>query len=146
MPTPPEQKLATVSGVIHVAFTDMGGIQIVTLDGLTLTLSGTETASLAGLDGAQVEVRGTWDSGELVVSDFLVQRVGGANVLDGVLTMLVDDETGDIGYGISLTRGSLVLLSDPPEALLAHVGQRLWLTDPADGQPLVFGIIGPQTE
>lgn len=144
--TPPESYLATVSGVIHVAFTEMSGAQIVTLDGIRLALSGAETASLAGLDGAQVEVRGTWDSGGLIVRDFLVQQVGGANVLDGVLTILVDDETGETGYGISLTRGSFVPLSDPPAALLAHVGERLWVTDPADGQPLAFGVIGPQTE
>lgn len=124
----------------------MGAVLLITGDGNDLVLVGTEADNLLSLDGAEVDVRGLWDAGTLVVSDFLVRRVGGMEVLDGVLTMVVDDQTGDVGYGISLTRGSYVPLIDPPNELIAHIGQRVWVIDPADGQPWLFGIIGPQTE
>lgn len=136
----------TISGTIRLGHTDMGGVLLETPDGNELILVGTETDNLLSLDGAEVDVRGLWDAGALVVSDFLVRRVGGMEVLDGILTMVVDDETGDVGYGISLTRGSYVPLIDLPNELIAHLGKRVWVSDPADGQPLHFGIIGPQTE
>ena len=124
----------------------MDGILLDTGDGNELVLTGTETANLLSLDGAEVDVRGLWVADALAVSDFLVRRVGGIDVLDGIVTMQVDDQTGDVGYGISLTRGSYVPLIDPPDALIAHLGQRVWVTEPADGQPLLFGIIGAPTE
>lgn len=145
-PTPPSPSFMTVSGTIRLGHTDMGAVVLMTADGNDLVLVGTEADNLLSLDGAEVDVRGLWDAGTLVVSDFLVRRVGGAEVLDGILTMAVDEETGDVGYGISLTRGSYVPLIDLPIELIAHLGQRVWVTDPADGQPLHFGIIGPQTD
>jgi len=145
-PTPQSPSFVTVSGTIHLGYTDMGEVMLKTADGNDLTLIGTEAANLVSLDGADVDVRGLWVADALSVSDFLVRRVGGIEVLDGIVTMLVDDETGDVGYGISLTRGSYVPLIDPPDELIAHVGQRVWVTDPADGQPFAFGIIGPQTD
>ena len=145
-PTPQSPSFITASGTIHIGHTDMGAVVLITGNGNDLVLIGTEADNLLSLDGAEVDVRGLWDAGTLVVSDFLVRRVGGMEVLDGILTMVVDDETGDVGYGISLTRGSYVPLIDLPNELIAHIGQRVWVTDPADGQPLHFGLIGPQTE
>ncbi|HET7373866.1 MAG TPA: hypothetical protein VFJ20_10790 [Gemmatimonadaceae bacterium] len=136
----------TVSGTIHQSFTDIGEVMLKTPDGDDLVLTGAEAANLASLDGAEVDVRGLWDAGALAVSDFLVRRVGGIDVLDGIVTMQVDDETGDVHYGISLTRGADVPLIDPPDDLIAHLGQRVWVTEPTDGQPLTFGIIGQPTE
>jgi hypothetical protein len=145
-PTPQSPSFIMASGTIHVGHTDMGNVTLKTTDGNEFLLTGTEVANLLSLDGADVDVRGLWDGGALAVSDFLVRRVGGIDVLDGIVTMLVDDETGEVGYGISLTRGSYVPLIDPPDELLAYIGQRVWVTDPADGRRLVFGIIGPRTE
>ena len=144
--TPQSPFFVTVSGTIQLGYTDMGEVLLKTGDGNELVLIGTEALNLVSLDGAEVDVRGLWVADALSVSDFLVRRVGGIEVLDGIVTMQVDDETGDVGYGISLTRGSYVPLIDPPDELLAHIGQRVWVTNPADGQPLVFGIIGAQTE
>lgn len=145
-PAPQSPSYITVSGTIHIGHTDMGAVVLMTADGNDLALVGTEADNLLSLDGAEVDVRGLWDAGSLVVSDFLVRRVGGIEVLDGILTMVVDDETGDVGYGITLTRGSYVPLIDLPNELIAYLGQRVWVTDPADGQPLHFGVIGPQTD
>jgi hypothetical protein len=78
------------------------------------------------------------------VADFLVRRVDGAEVMDGVVTALhlQDEIEGDvIGYALSLTRGSLVPLMDPPAELIAHVGERVWIAETADGQASAFGII-----
>ena len=144
-PTPPPSSFVTLSGIIHLGFTEISEFTLQTADGNTLSLVGTETANLAGLDGAEVDVRGTWDGDAFAVNDFLVRRVGGTEVLDGIVTMQVDDETGDVHYGISLTRGSYVPLIDPPDELIAHLGQRVWVTDQTDGQPLAFGIIGQPT-
>lgn len=124
----------------------MSPVTLTTSAGNELALIGTEAGNLVSLDGAEVDVRGLWDADALSVSDFLVRRVGGIEVLDGIVTMVVDEETGDVGYGISLTRGSYVPLIDPPDELIGHLGQRVWVTDPASGQRLVFGIIGPQTD
>lgn len=145
-PIPPTPSLVTVSGTVHRGYTDMGDAYLTTADGDDVILFGSETANLAGLDGAEVDVRGSWVVGGLALNDFLVRRVGGADVLDGKLTMLVDEDTGEVRYGLALTRGSFVPLTSPTDALLAHLGQRLWVTEPADGQPLIFGVIGPQTE
>jgi hypothetical protein len=145
-PIPPTPFLVTVSGTIHTLSRDMDAAYLTTADGDDVFLLGSETVNLAGLDGAEVDVRGSWVVGGLALTDFLVRRVGGADVLDGKLTMLVDENTGEVGYGLALTRGSLVPLTSPTDALLAHLGQRLWVTEPADGQPLIFGVIGPQTE
>lgn len=138
--------LVTVSGTVHRGYTDMGDAYLTTANGDDVLLFGSETANLANLDGAEVDVRGSWIVGGLALNDFLVRRVGGADVLDGILTMQVDEDTGEVGYGLTLTWGSFVLLASPPDALVAHLGQRLWVTEPVDGQPLMFGVIGAQTE
>lgn len=145
-PISPTPSLVTVSGTIHLGYTDMGDASLRTSDGVDVMLVGSETVNLAGLDGAEVDVRGSWVEGALALTDFLVRRIGGADVLDGILTMLVDEDTGDVGYGLSLASGSLVPLIEPPDELLVYIRHRVWVTEPADGQPLVFGVIGPQTE
>lgn len=139
----PGPSLVTLNGVIHFGSTRSNPVSLVAPDGSEVVLAGTETASLASVENAEVEVRGIWDASTFVVSDFLVRRVDGTDVMDGILTVLYDDEmrTHDVGYAISLTRGSIVPLLDPPQDLLAHVGERIWLAERTDGQPAAFGVI-----
>ena len=106
-------------------------------------LSGAGSAGLASVENAEVEVRGLWNNDTFAVADFLVRRVGGSDVMDGVLIALYGQEIqGDgLGYALSLTRGSIVPLADPPAELIAHVGERVWIAESAEGQASAFGII-----
>jgi hypothetical protein len=149
-PTPPvsqaatEAPLATLTGVIHLSLTKANGVVLSTADGEDVVLDGSE-ASLASVENAEVEVRGRWNAETFVVADFLVRRVDGNDVMDGILTALRDQDEmqGDIiGYALSLTRGSLIPLADPPAELIAHVGERVWIAETPDGQASAFGIIG----
>jgi hypothetical protein len=120
----------------HLLLTDADGRQIILVGA---------TGEMLHLENAEVEVIGTWNADVLVVNDFLVKRIAGAEVMDGVLTILYDDEleTNAVGYGIILTGGSQIPLHNPPQALLAFVGARVWITTPVDGELSTFGIIGP---
>jgi hypothetical protein len=149
-PTPPVRQaatgapLATLTGVIHLSLTKANGVVLSTADGEDVVLDGSE-ASLASVENAEVEVRGRWNAETFVVADFLVRRVDGNDVMDGILTALRDQDEmqGDIiGYALSLTRGSLIPLADPPAELIAHVGERVWIAETPDGQASAFGIIG----
>lgn len=139
--TPP---LVTVGGMLHLASSPSDHLLMTGADGGQLVLVGA-TGELENLDNAELEVTGTRNADTLIVNDFLVKRVGGVDVMDGVLTILYDDElqTNLAGYGIILTGGSQIPLRNPPQALLAFVGARIWITKPVEGELTAFGVIGP---
>jgi hypothetical protein len=132
----------TLYGIVQLSQTKEGGTVLRMGDG-EVPLSGPGSDGLASVENAEVEVRGGFDADTFVVADFLVRRVGGSDVLDGVLITLYGQEIdGDgLGYALSLTRGAIVPLMDPPAELIAHVGARLWIVQSAEGQPSAFGII-----
>jgi len=134
-----------MTGFVHVIGTDSGAFAVLKLTtGEEIPLLGANAAAMTQVDSAEVEVRGAWNADRAIeVSDFLVRQVGGAPVMDGVLVELYDEDLGGgpIGYGLRLTRGSMVDLIDPPAELLAHVGARVWVSGPVDGPPTGFGII-----
>jgi hypothetical protein len=133
--------------MIHLAASPLDHVLLTAADGSDVILTGGETGLLLGLDKAEVDVRGIWNGDSLVVSDFLVRRVEGNDVMDGILTVIYDDEmqSNPVGYGISLNTGMLIPLRDPPKLLISFVGERVWVTSPTDGQPIAFGLIGPST-
>jgi len=136
--------LSTLTGMIQRSATKITPVLLILDDGEQVDLEGPPTAELTGLEAAVVDVRGTWNSTTFLVSDFLVRQVDGADVMDGVLiAMSIEDrDTGDVTYGLSLTRGPVVALENPPAELTAHLGERVWVAASADGQPTAFGIIG----
>lgn len=140
----PTTALTTLDGVIHLSPTKSNGIVLSLADGGEVTLDGPEAGALTNLENAEVEVSGQWSDDTFLVGDFLVRQVDGVDVLDGVLLQFFGDEIDSnfIGYGLRLTRGSLVPLMDPPADLIAHVGDRVWVAESADGQTSAFGIIG----
>ena len=140
----PTIALTTLDGVIHLSPTKSNGIVLTLADGGEVNLDGPEAGALTNLENAEVEVSGQWSDDTFLVGDFLVRRVDGVDVLDGVLVQFFGDELEDnfIGYGLRLTRGSTVELIDPPADLTAHVGERLWVVESLDGQTSAFGIIG----
>ena len=113
-------------------------------------LLGTEARRLASVDGADVIVRGYWTTDDLTpedeliiteiftgfaVADFTVAAVEGRPAMDGVL---VETEGR---YALELAGGVLVYLDDPPADLLAHIGERVWVTGLMDELQLTFGVI-----
>jgi len=101
-----------------------------------LRLAGAPVASLSNLIGAEVEVTGTYDGADaFLVNQFAVRMVDGQPAADGIL------EQADDAYGLRLADGTLRMLIDPPAALTAHVGERVWVSGPDDQPPLAFGVI-----
>lgn len=145
--TPAEPTLVTLAGSVHVTGRDEASLILTTDDGSEIALNGAGAARLARVDGADVEIRGSWNSDQtFTVSDFLVRKVAGVEVIDGVLISLddfVDDAhtNAALVYAILLTRGGMVMLSDPPPALTEHLGARVWVAESGDRSPTEFGII-----
>jgi hypothetical protein len=81
------------------------------------------------------------------VSDFVVRSVEGAPAMDGILVARYDESGQDliggtlIGYGLQLTRGGTIALTDPPADLVAHLGERVWVTGDPTAAPAAFGFI-----
>ena len=153
--TPLMPQLITITGSVHLTGMQLNEVVLNTGDGLEIPLAGASTALLARVDEAGVEVRGSWNADSAFdVADFVVQIVGGAPVLDGVLIAIYDtkacteessvlgNERSVLGYALRLTRGDTVELKEPSAELLAHVGERIWVAGPIDGPPTAFGIIG----
>ena len=135
---PQAPSVAVMTGVIVVSGSDeAGAIFLKESSGALTMLIGTETDRLASVDGAEVEVRGTWDAPPgLVVESFTVLAVDGRPAIDGVLVYAADQ------YALQLADGSLYELADPPEALTSHIGERLWVTGgAAEDEPIQFGVI-----
>jgi hypothetical protein len=141
----PLPSLVTLNGVVHVASRGENGVVLQTTDG-EIRLAGSETVQLERVEGAEVEVRGTWDAVDaFAVRDFLVRAVAGLAALDGVVTeMYADDLENDfIGYGLRLTGANplIVPLIDPPGDLSEHLGDRVWVTSAPGGKPMSYGVI-----
>jgi hypothetical protein len=146
----PPPAFVTLIGVVHLVDRTESGVILETPDGDEIRLAGGETALLERVDGAEVEVRGTWDADVLAVKDFLVRAVGGIAALDGVVTEMYSDdlEYEFIGYGLRLSPdGALIVpLIDPPDDLIEHVGDRMWVTGAPDGKPTAYGVIRRASE
>ena len=91
--TPLMPQLITISGSVHLTGMKLNEVVLNTSDGLEIPLAGASTALLARVDEAGVEVRGSWNADSAFdVADFVVQIVGGAPVLDGVLIAIYDTD------------------------------------------------------
>jgi hypothetical protein len=144
---PLEPQVISISGSIHVTGLGLSQVVLTTIDGLEIPLAGYRTLMLARVNDAGVEVRGFWNTdGAFEVTEFVVEIVNGAPVLDGVLIAVYDTEiytetSTILGYALQLTRGDTVELKEPPAELLAFVGDRVWVAGPIDGPPTAFGVI-----
>jgi hypothetical protein len=101
-----------------------------------LAASGTDSAALARLGGAEVVVRGTMVAARFAVTQFTVRSVGGVNVVDGVLVR-------DGGRLILRARSGSLALGNPPVAFDSLIGARLWVGGSLDTGPNVYGVITP---
>jgi len=116
-------------------------------NGGIVDIVGSEAKRLAPLDGAQVQVRGTWSDEiaydlvrpALQAEVFLVLAVGGRPAIDGVLQ---EDEGR---YYLRLTAGDVYWFEEWPSDFDAYLGKRIWVTGSMDDPPLAFGVIESQT-
>lgn len=103
-----------------------------------IQLSGQDRSALGRLSGVDVWVSGELDSarGRMEVHRFEVRSVDGIPAADGVLEM--EDERA------VLVRpdGQRLRINNPPNALLQHVGTRVWVSGNLDEEPVAFGVIG----
>ena len=150
LPAGPTQPAATISliGIVHQTTDLRNSFTLSTDDGQQIVLVGANLASVAAVDMAEVEVRGAWNAdGALEVNDFVVRSVEGAPAMDGILVALLDNSGQDIispsvlGYALQLTRGGTIALTDPPADLIAHLGERVWVTGDPNAAPTAFGFI-----
>jgi len=107
--------------------------------GGSVTIIGSGASALGRVSGAEVVARGVRrDAGTLELSSFSVRSVDGVPAVDGRLT-----QSGDrlVLVGADGARRPIV---NPPAALRAHVGARVWVSGAPDQEPQAFGVIEPR--
>ena len=97
---------------------------------------GAAATSLARVSGVEVEVRGTRQAdGRVAAREFTVRAVGGRDAVDGRLAA-----DGD-ALVLVTAEGRRIPLANPPAALRAQLGARVWVTRAADVAVESFGVI-----
>lgn len=147
-PTPPELQPSVITGTVVRASSGPALQMALRLEsGDLVELVGSEASRLATLDGAQVQLRGSWTDQLLdpptadvlsafSVEEFLVLAVGGRPAMDGVLGQ-------DAGrYYLDPTGGGDVFwFEDAPSEFDANIGRRIWVTGSAEDPPVRFAAI-----
>ncbi|MCU0634107.1 MAG: hypothetical protein MUE41_04460 [Gemmatimonadaceae bacterium] len=127
----------SVRGIAAVVGTaPMTQVVVKLADGASITLNGMAASDVGRLAGAEVVVRGVRTSPlELVVADYAVRRVDGADAADGMLIATAD------GLALLARDGTRRPVSNAPPALRAMVGSRVWIAGSLE-RPTAFGRIG----
>lgn len=130
--------LDTRAGIVSVTGTSFEQRLVLTSGTrvINLVASAADSSALSHVGGVEVLARGWADANTFHVASFVVRRVGGELVVDGVL--------GRDGERLVLdTVGGRVVLGNPPAALRGIVGARVWIGGPLDIGPNNYGIIIP---
>ena len=136
-PILPAPSTATISGRISVSglLGEDRTIELRNEEGEVYRLVGYGAGALASVDGADVEVTGTFDANPgFVVQEFQVTGMFGRPALDGVL------EETDEGYALRLSDGSLRAVPGLTNCA-DHVGARLWVIGWDEESGVQFGLI-----
>lgn len=128
----------SVQGVVSVTGTGFEQRIVLRSDGRSTTLATTsaDSAALSRLGGLEIVVRGRTEGAVLRVVSFTVRRLNGSAVLDGVLR-------ADGPRIVLETTDGRVTLGNPPAALRAMIGARVWIAGPPDTGPNSYGVIRP---
>jgi hypothetical protein len=146
--TGPSSDLIAITGTV-VADASVSPLQIYLLDGTDqrVNVVGSEAQRLASLDGAKVQLRGSWIgkvlppfvhesvSPRFAITGFLVLAVGGRQAMDGV----VGEEEGR--YYLRLTAGNAYWFKTTPSEFKDYIGKRIWVTGWLDNSALTYGVI-----
>jgi hypothetical protein len=139
-PIQPTPSMATIEG--RVIVTGAGSDQLVELkdgNGNVYRVVGSQSASLASVDGGDVLARGTFDANPgFVVQEFQVTGMHGRAALDGVL------EITESGFALRLHNGTLRVIPSLGSDCAEYVGARLWVIGFEDPSGAQFGRIGAQ--
>jgi len=130
--------LDTRAGIVSVTGTSFEQRLVLTSGTRVVELAATtaDSAALTHVGGVEVLARGWAEGNAFRVVSFIVRRVGGELVVDGVL--------GRDGERLVLnTVGGRIVLGNPPAALRGMVGARIWIGGPLDTGPNNYGIIVP---
>ena len=146
--TPPQLQLSVITGTV-VTGSSRTPLEVgLRVDGGDIVeLVGSEASRLIMLEGAEVQLHGSWipallqrlpgdPTSAFSVEEFLVLAVGGRAAMDGVLGQ---DEGR---YYLDVTGGDDVFwFEDAPAEFEANIGKRIWVTGSIDDPPLRFGVI-----
>lgn len=113
-------------------------VVLVEASGAQLRLDGAATDLLRALTGAEVLVRGMRGRSALRVETFVVRRVNGAEVDDGIVL------TSPVGVSLRLESGAERAVADAPPGLRALSGARVWVSRPVRGVTPSYGVIERQ--
>lgn len=102
-----------------------------------MRITGDLSATIGKLSGTEVWASGTRDaSGSLAATEFVVRAVDGVPAIDGTLV------ARDGGKLAIVTRDHTEHpITNPPPALAARVGQRVWITGPLETGAVTFGVV-----
>lgn len=102
--------------------------------GPSINLSGEAAEPLRSVDGADVRVAGSAAPDGFVVQRFIVRRVNGEDVHDGVVVTA--------GGGLAVrTETGLIDVPDAGPGLRRLLGARIWITSPLPGRAPSYGEI-----
>ena len=148
LPSNPLEITGTVSTDASLAPT---GVLVLFESGELVDLVGTEAQRLTALNGAEVQLRGTWSAAveprldtdisitplrrAFAVDAFVVLAVGGRAAIDGTL----GEDEGK--FYLQLSRGDVVWFDDAPREFSSFLGKRVWVTGSTGDAPLTFGVI-----
>jgi hypothetical protein len=120
LPTP---AIATLFGKVSVRGDGVDRlIELTATDGRIYRLVGSESGSLASVDGGDVLAWGTFDANPgFVVQDFQVTGMHGRPALDGVLEATAE------GFALRLRDGTLRAVRSLSPDCAEHIGPRLWV-------------------
>jgi hypothetical protein len=126
----------TVRGVVGVSGTaPMTQVTVQPLDGTLITVNGMAAGDISRLAGAEIVVRGVRTSPrEVVVTEYVVRRVEGADAVDGMLL------SGTEGLMLLSRDGERRRVANAPAGLRALVGSRVWIAGSLE-RPTAFGRI-----
>jgi hypothetical protein len=128
----------SLQGVVSVTGSAFDQHVVLRSEGRSTTLSATaaDSAALSRLGGLEIVVRGHAEGTVFRAVSFTVKRLNGSAVLDGVLR-------ADGPRIVMDTANGRVVLGNPPAALRAMIGARVWIAGPPDTGPNSYGVIVP---
>jgi hypothetical protein len=146
---PQSSEPVAITGTVEVS---PSAIRLRVETGTFVELVGSEARRLGPLDGAQVQLLGTWGYPVTSVSSalgtdippyvqtfevetFQVLAVGGRPAMDGVL----EEESGR--YYLKIGTGDIAWIEQGPPNFVDYVGKRIWVTGSLNNPPLRFGVI-----
>jgi hypothetical protein len=146
-PSPPLQLSVITGTVVTERSRPPLGVTLRLEWGEIVDVVGADVPRLVILDGAELQLSGTWISpvappvpvttvrSAFKVAEFLVLAVGGRPAMDGVL----GEEEGR--YYLRPTAGDVFWFEAGPSEFDANIGKRIWVTGSMEDPPLRFGVI-----